>query len=39
MHDVTPLGITAEDVGDYFTESLGVETLIDIFDSVVYVLF
>ena len=39
VHDVAPLGVAAEDVGDDFAEGFGIETLVDVLDGVVYVLF
>ena len=39
MHDVTVLGITAEDVGDNLTECLGEDTLVDVLDGVVHIFF
>ena len=33
MHDVAIVGITAEDVGDNLTESLRIETFVDVLDS------
>ena len=39
MHDVAVLRITTEDVGDYLAESLREDTLVDVLDGVVNVLF
>ena len=37
MHDVTILWVASEDVGDDFAECLREDSLVNVFDSVVYV--
>jgi hypothetical protein len=39
MHDVAVLLVSSQEVGDDFTECLGENTFVYVFDSVVYILF
>jgi hypothetical protein len=39
MHDIAIIGITAKNVGNDFAKGVRKDTLIDIFDGVVYILF
>jgi hypothetical protein len=38
VHDVTVLGVTAQDIGDDLTEGLGIKTFVNVLDGVVHIL-